>query len=204
MRNRLKYGVPAAAGLGVAGMAAGEDENPAAVLGAGAAGALGAAAGLVGARQLAGKYNPQLIMSAQRAVSGAGNVIGDYGRNLPERSKVRRAATGAAADIVDAIDTTIFGIPGQQNAAIPFPNAGSQRTLGKVAAAGLVPGAAAAAGLGGVAAGRAVGAIGQAMGIDPEAPGSSNTMGSRLNMQSYAASQAMGGSLLPYAMGVGM
>ena len=39
MRNRLKYGVPAAAGLGVAGMAAAEDENPAAVLGAGAAGA---------------------------------------------------------------------------------------------------------------------------------------------------------------------
>jgi len=184
MRNRLKYGVPAATGLGVAGMAAAEDENPAAVLGAGAAGALGGAAGLVGARQLAGKYNPQLIMRAQKAVSGAGNVIGDYGRNLPEGSKVRRAATGAAADIVDAIDTTIFGIPGQQNAAIPFPTAGAQRNIGKAVAAGLVPGAAAAAGLGGVAAGRAVGAIGQAMGIDPEAPGSSNTMGSRMSMQS--------------------
>ena len=61
MRNRLKYGVPAAAGLGVAGMAAAEDENPASVLGAGAAGALGGAAGLVGARQLAGKYAPGLM-----------------------------------------------------------------------------------------------------------------------------------------------
>lgn len=184
MRNRLKYGVPAAAGLGVAGMAAADDENPAAVLGAGAAGVLGGAAGLVGARQLAGKYNPQLIMRAQKAVSGLGNAIGDYGRNLPEGSKVRSAATGAAADIVDAIDATVFGVPGQQNAAIPFPNEGAQRKLGKAVAAGLVPGAAAAAGLGGVAAGRAVGVIGQAMGIDPEAPGSSNTMGSRMSMQS--------------------
>ena len=176
MRNRLKYGVPAAAGLGVAGMAAADDENPAAVLGAGAAGVLGGAAGLVGARQLAGKYAPGLMQAVQGGVTKAGNAIGDYGRNLPEQSKVRAGVTGAAADVVDAIDKRL-GAPQQ-------PNPGAERNIGKAVAAGLVPGAAAAAGLGGVAAGRAVGAIGQAMGIDPEAPGSSNTMGSRMSMQS--------------------
>lgn len=189
MRNRLKYGVPAAAGLGVAGMAAAEDENPLAVLGAGAAGALGGAAGLVGARQLAGKYAPGLLKAVKEGKVSAERSLLESAIGMPEKSIEQNAVLG----LID------------KSAGIPIPSQEAfTRGVGKAAAAGLVPGAAAAAGLGGVAAGRAVGAIGQAMGIDPEAPGSSNTMGSRLNMQSYMASQTMGGSMLPYAMGVGM
>jgi hypothetical protein len=60
----------------------------------------------------------------------------------------------------------------------------TERGVGKAAAAGLVPAAGLAAGLGGMAAGQGVTAVGQMLGIDPEAPGSSNTMGSRLSMQS--------------------
>lgn len=184
MRNRLKYGVPALVGLGAAGTAAAQDGNPLEVLGAGGAAALGGAAGLLGARALAGKYSPELIQRAQKAVTGAGNAIGNYGSNIPDESIVRKNLTGVAADAVSAIDNRLFGVPGQMNAAIPFPSQGAQRNIGKVAAAGLVPAAGVAAGLGGMAAGQLVGGVGQLMGIDPEAPGSSNTMGSRLNMQS--------------------
>lgn len=184
MRNRLKYGVPALVGLGAAGAAAAQDGNPLEVLGAGGAAALGGAAGLLGARALAGKYSPELIQRAQKAVTGAGNAIGDYGRNLPDESVVRQGLTGVAADAVSAIDNRLFGVPGQMNAAIPFPTQGAQRNIGKASAAGLVPAAGLAAGLGGMAAGQAVTGLGQLVGIDPEAPGSSNTMGSRMSMQS--------------------
>jgi hypothetical protein len=184
MRNSLKYGVPALVGLGAAGTAAAQDENPLGILGAGSAAALGGAAGLLGARVLAGKYSPELIQRAQKAVTGAGNAIGDYGRNLPDESVIRKGLTGIASDAVSAVNNRIFGIPGQMNAAIPFPSQGSQRDIGKALAAGLVPAAGAAAGLGGLAAGQGVTAVGQMLGIDPEAPGSSNTMGSRLSMQS--------------------
>lgn len=184
MRNRLKYGVPAAAGLGAAGVVAAQGGDPMEVIGAGTAGTLGGAAGLLAARQLAGKYNPNMIMQLQKGVSGAGDAIGDYARNLPDNSRVRKGLADTAADVVSAVDNRVFGVPGQTNAAIPFPTQNVQRNVGKAAAAGLVPVAAGSAALGGMAAGSAVGAVGQALGIDPEAPGSSNTLGSRLNMQS--------------------
>lgn len=185
MRNRLKYGIPAAVGLGVAGLAAGQGEDPIASLGAGAAGALGGAAGLLASRQLAGRYNPQLMMNIQKGISGAGNVVGDYARNLPESSTVRKKAAEVAADVVSAVDNRLMGIPGESNALIPFPTQNVQRNVGKGVAAGLVPATAAAAGLGGMAAGQAISAIGNMAGlaIDPEAPGSSNTSNSRVSMQ---------------------
>jgi hypothetical protein len=71
---------------------------------------------------------------------------------------------------------------------------------GVVSGTGLMLGA---GGLGGQIGG-GVANIGNMAGlpIDPEMPGSSNTRNSRLNMQSYYASQQTG-SLLPYVMGVG-
>jgi hypothetical protein len=88
-----------------------------------------------------------------------------------------------AADAVSAVDNRLMGIPGEKSGIVPFPTQGLQRKIGKAAAVGLVPATAATAALGGVAAGQAVGAVGQMMGIDPELPGSSNTVNSRLNMQ---------------------
>jgi hypothetical protein len=162
-----------------------QGEDPIASLGAGAAGALGGAAGLLASRQLAGRYNPQLIMNIQKGISGAGNVVGDYARNLPESSTVRKKAAEVAADVVSAVDNRLMGIPGEANALIPFPTQNVQRNVGKGVAAGLVPATAAAAGLGGMAAGQAISAIGNMAGlaIDPEAPGSSNTSNSRVSMQ---------------------
>ena len=183
MRNALKYGIPAAAALGVGGLAAAQGGNPIEAGGAAAAGGLGAAAGLVGARALAGKYNPQLLMRMQGAISDVGNRVGDYARNLPDDSIVRKRGAAMAADAVSAVDNRLMGVPGVSNAALPFPTQNVQRNIGKGAAAALVPASALAAGLGGAAAGMGATAGLQMVGIDPEAPGSSNTMNSRINMQ---------------------
>ena len=183
MRNALKYGIPAAAALGVGGLAAAQGGNPVEAGSAAAAGGLGAAAGLVGARALAGKYNPQLLMRMQGAISDVGNRVGDYARNLPDDSIVRKRGAAMAADAVAAVDNRLMGVPGERNAAIPFPTQNVQRNIGKGAAAALVPASALAAGLGGAAAGMGATAGMQMVGIDPEAPGSSNTLKSRLNMQ---------------------
>ena len=185
MRNRLKYGIPAAVGLGAAGLAAGEGEDPIASLGAGVAGTLGGAAGLLAARELAGKYNPALISTIQKNVTNLGNKIGDVARDLPEEG-LRRSAANVAADVVAAADTRLLGDPiSGISAAIPFPTKDVQQNIGKGVAVGLVPASAAAAGLGGMAAGQAISAVGNMAGlaIDPEAPGSSNTSNSRVSMQ---------------------
>ena len=183
MRNALKYGIPAAAALGVGGLAAAQGGNPVETGSAAVAGGLGAAAGLVGARALAGKYNPQLLMRMQGAISDVGNRVGDYARNLPDDSIVRKRGAAMAADAVAAVDNRLMGVPGERNAAIPFPTQNVQRNIGKGAAAVMVPASALAAGLGGAAAGMGATAGMQMVGIDPEAPGSSNTLKSRLNMQ---------------------
>lgn len=183
MRNALKYGIPAAAALGAGGVVAAQGGNPVETIGGAAAAGLGGAAGLVAARQLAGKYNPQLIQRMSGALSGAGNAVGDYAYNLPDDNIVLKRGAGMAADAVSAVDNRLMGIPGEKSGIVPFPTQGLQRKIGKAAAVGLVPATAATAALGGVAAGQAVGAVGQMMGIDPELPGSSNTVNSRLNMQ---------------------
>jgi hypothetical protein len=166
MRNRLKYGVPALVGLGAAGAAAAQDGNPLEVLGAGGAAALGGAAGLLGARALAGKYSPELVQKVQRALGSAEDRLSQASANRPDGSM-------RADALLD-----LSNLAGRAADAI------TERGVAKVAAAGLVPAAGVAAGLGGMAAGQLVGGVGQLMGIDPEAPGSSNTMGSRMSMQS--------------------
>lgn len=166
MRNRLKYGIPAAVGLGAAGVAAAQDADPLEVLGAGGAAALGGAAGLLGARALAGKYSPELVQRVQRGLGSVEDRLSQASANRPDGSM--------RADALLDLST----VAGRTADAI------TERGVAKAAAAGLVPAAGVAAGLGGMAAGQLVGGIGQLVGIDPEAPGSSNTVGSRLNMQS--------------------
>jgi hypothetical protein len=168
MRNRLKYGVPALVGLGAAGAAAAQDGNPLEVLGAGGAAALGGAAGLLGARKLAGKYSPDLLKAVKEGKVAAERSLLESAVGMPESSMQQNGILGL-------LDRSYGILPSQE---------GFTRGAGKVAAAGLVPAAGVAAGLGGMAAGQLVGGVGQLMGIDPEAPGSSNTMGSRMSMQS--------------------
>jgi hypothetical protein len=182
MRNRLKYGVPALVGLGAAGAAAAQDGNPLEVLGAGGAAALGGAAGLLGARALAGKYSPELMARIQQAMDAP---RGDSGQSIRQRTEtaIRQSPEyrerGPSRTLYDPQSignrarTALLEAPASINAAAPS-------ALGAV----MVPAAGVAAGLGGMAAGQLVGGVGQLMGIDPEAPGSSNTMGSRMSMQS--------------------
>ena len=175
MRNRYKLGVPAAAGLLTGGYALSQGEDPGSAALAAGTGALGGAAGLLGSRALAGKYNPALVSTAQQQVTRLGNKIGDVARNLPEKG-LRRKTANVAADVVSAADTRLFGDPlAGVSAALPFPTQGVQRNIGKGIAAGLVPAAALTAGLGGVALGAIPGAMGvpgfqQGGAIDPESP----------------------------------
>ena len=177
MRNSLKYGVPIAAGLATGGYALSQGEDPGSAVLAGIGGGLGGAAGLLGARALAGKYNPALISAAQKQVNQLGNKIGDVARGLPEKG-LRRKAANVAADVTSRIDNRLFGSPlAGLSAAIPFPTKGVQRNIGKGLGAVLVPAAASAAGLGGLALGAIPGSMGVpgfTQGIDPEAYGSSN------------------------------
>jgi hypothetical protein len=184
MRQYLKYGVPAAAGLATGGYALSQGEDPGSAGLAAIAGGLGGGAGLLGSRALAGKYNPTLIAAAQKQVSNLGNKIGDVARDLPEKG-LRRGMANIAADAVSAVDTRLFGSPNAGiSAAIPFPTQNVQRNISKGLAAGLVPASALTAGLGGIALGGAMGATGlpgfQQQGIiDPEAYQSSNMPGAR-------------------------
>lgn len=176
MRPLLKYGIPAAAALGVGGSLLMDDDTSGgqAILG-GLAGGLGAAAGLKGAR-LAGKYAPQVAEALQAHVlTPAGNLVGDLASKIPQarNSGLRSTLAGNAAAGIE-----------NMGAAISAP--GNVRTLRKIAAGAGVPAAAGLAGIGGVA----LGAIPGAMGvpgfqynpeelIDPEGYGSSNSAGAR-------------------------
>jgi hypothetical protein len=164
MRGALKYGVPIAAGLGVGGYALSQGEDPGSAALAAGAGALGGAAGLLGARKLAGKYMPEDV---QEKLLNAAVKNREGGK--------RQAALLNAAEVAGNVNP---------------------RTLGKVAAAGLVPAAALTAGLGGVALGAIPGSMGvpgfqQGMAIDPESPGSSNTASAKYGVTPYASTQYM-------------
>jgi len=165
MRNALKYGIPAAAGLGAAGLVASQGGNPVEAGGAAIAAGFGGAAGLVGARLLAGKYSPQLVSKIQRGLGTVEDRLSQASANRPDGSMRANALldlSSAAGNIADSV---------------------TERGMAKATAAGLVPASAATAALGGYGAGQAVGAVAQMIGIDPELPGSSNTVNSRLNMQ---------------------
>jgi hypothetical protein len=171
MRGALKYGVPIAAGLGTGAYALSQGEDPGSAALAAGAGALGGAAGLLGGR-LAGKYSPKLLEAIQeKAVVPVGNIVGNIGRNLPDTSTKRAAVVGKAADILAAAEGAAM-------------NPAAQRTVGKLTAGLGVPAAALTAGLGGVALGAIPGSLGvpgfqQETAVDPEAYGSSNSMGAR-------------------------
>ena len=180
MRPILKYGVPAAVGLATGGYALSQGEDPGSSGLAAITGGLGGAAGLLGARALAGKYSPALIAAAQKQVTNLGNKVGDVARNLPEKG-LRRGAANVAADAVSALDTRLFGDPNAGiSAALPFPTQNVQRNIGRGLSAGTIPLSAGLAGLGGIAAGAIPGSMGipgfqQNVITDPEYPGSSNT-----------------------------
>jgi hypothetical protein len=189
MRGTLKYGVPAAAALGVGGYALSQGEDPGSAALAAGAGGLGAAAGLLGARGLAGKYNPALLMSAQKNLSDAENAAIEYALKSREGG-VRQTAGNLAADITRSLNKAAFGT-GMTNAGLPFPTQSVQRNIGKGVAAAVVPTAALTAGLGGVALGAVPGAMGvpgfqQGVPIDPESPGSSNTSNAKYGVSPYA------------------
>jgi hypothetical protein len=169
MRQFLKYGVPAAAGLATGGYALSQGEDPGSAGLAAIAGGLGGAAGLLGARALAGKYAPGLLKATKAGKVAAEESLLKSAIDMPAGSR-REAA------LFNLID---------KSAGIPIPSEQAfTRGAGKVAAAGLVPAAALTAGLGGVALGGAIGATGmpgfqQQVIVDPEAYQSSNMIGAR-------------------------
>jgi len=167
MRNRLKYGVPIAAGLATGGYALSQGEDPGSAGLAAIAGGLGGAAGLLGARNfaLAGKYGGALAQKGQ-------NVLGGL------EDRLARASYGAKNDLVSDALLDLSGAAGTVADQVTL------RNIGKVMAAGAVPASAGLAGLGGVALGGAIGATGmpgfQQQGIvDPEAYQSSNMPSAR-------------------------
>ena len=175
MRGLIKYGIPAAAGLGTTGYALMQGEDPGSSLLAGAAGTLGGAAGLLGARKLAGKYSPALQDArenlSERILQG-GIRLEDMVGNLPAtreqgiRATAGRQLVNQATNVADQIAQMNLG----------------ERRVGKGIAGLAVPTSALVAGLGGVAAGAVPGSLGVPgfqQSIDPENYGSSNTMGAR-------------------------
>jgi hypothetical protein len=171
MRGRLKYGVPAAAGLLTGGYALSQGEDPGSAILAGAAGTLGGAAGLLGARALAGKYAPEMV----NAVRNMGKEAQDF--TLEQATKMREGGLRQKA-LLELAD--VAGGSGS----VPEATKATERVLGRNLALGMVPASALAAGLGGVALGAVPGAMGvpgfqQGGAIDPESYGSSNSPGAR-------------------------
>ena len=194
MRGRLKYGVPIVAGLATGGYALSQGEDPGFAALAAGAGALGGAAGLLGAR-LAGKYmapelaqaaqgfvNPELIGGIQRTVANlATGPKGGLRRNVAAgmvktgRNIANQAKAGSAPVLLGGT----------------VPGSGFERNIQKGIAAAAVPASALAAGLGGIALGAIPGAMGvpgfqQGMTVDPEFPGSSNTASAKYGVTPYA------------------
>lgn len=181
MRPILKYGVPAAAGLATGGYALSQGEDPGSAGLAALTGGLGGAAGLLGARALAGKYGkvvPSLIEK------GLDKPVGDTGRSVRQRveqdiiNSPEYMSRGQAATLYSP--QTVGNVARTSLLALPA-NLASAAKPGF--AAGLVPAAALTAGLGGVALGGAIGATGlpgfQQGIVDPEAYQSSNMIGAR-------------------------
>jgi len=177
MRRYLKYGVPAAAGLATGGYALSQGEDPGSAGLAAIAGTLGGAAGLKGARALAGRYAPAMYKGGLSAKQSFDTEL----LQQIVQAETRRQAEELPMSLAEK------GMRGvlSRSANLPIPQEDQvQRGLGKAMAAGLVPASAGLAGLGGVALGGAIGATGmpgfQQQGIvDPEAYQSSNMPGAR-------------------------
>lgn len=176
MRGRFKYGVPIAAGLATGGYALSQGEDPGSAALAGIGGALGGAAGLLGARaampRLAGRYAPAV---AERVASLQNKLVNTATR-MPEKG-IRQGVLLDAAEMAGRI-----------------PGVLTERGIGKGVAAAAVPASALAAGLGGVALGAIPGAMGmpgfqQNAPIDPESYGSSNSVGARYKIPTESLTQ---------------
>ena len=183
MRGALKYGVPAAAALGVGGYALSQGEDPGSATLAAAAGGLGGAAGLLGARALAGKYAPALREAAETHLVGTARepkgiyaLLSSAAKSIPPDRQ-----EGLRAKALQGVANTTANV---------LARATDQRGLGKIAAAGLVPAAALTAGLGGVALGAIPGSMGvpgfqQGGAVDPEAYTSQNPRGLGMTTMQY-------------------
>jgi len=190
MRQYLRYGVPAAAGLATGGYALSQGEDPGSAGLAAIAGGLGGAAGLMGARVLAGKYGQALPGLVEK---GLNKSMGQSNRSIRERvnqgivNSPEYMSRGQAATLYDPktvgniARTNLLGLPATLNAAA-FPGA----------AAAAVPLSAGLAGLGGIALGGAIGEMGTPgfqQGIaDPEAYQSSNMPGARRSIPTRSIS----------------
>jgi len=109
MRGRLKYGVPIAAGLATGGYALSQGEDPGSAALAAAAGGLGGAAGLLGARALAGKYAPNLANKVRNVVTpeiadklGMTAISGPIDASVQRKGPTREYAKAVAAGLVPA------------------------------------------------------------------------------------------------------
>ena len=151
MRNRLKIGIPLGAGLATGGYALSQGEDPGSAALAGVGGALGGAAGLLGARQLAGKYSPEI------------------------RNRIKDAASrpGIPTFLQEGLEKTLQLSPedlerrlGKRTAGLAVPVGAGLASLGGIAA-GAIPGA------------MGVPGFQQQQYVDPESYGSSNTRGAR-------------------------
>jgi hypothetical protein len=125
MRGTLKYGVPAAAALGVGGYALSQGEDPGSAALAAGAGGLGAYGGLLGARQLAGKYGPVLANKARNVVTpeiadklGMNVIQGPIDASVQRKGPTRAYGKAMAAGLVPAAALTA-GLGGVALGAIP-------------------------------------------------------------------------------------
>lgn len=182
MRAALKLGVPIATGLATGGYALSQGEDPGSAALAGLGGAAGGAAGLLGARALAGKYSQKL---PNLVSEGLDKPVGKSNQSIRERLQqgittspeyMRRgeaATTYSPQTAGNRARVALLGLPGVL-----------ESSAAQGVAAGLVPGSAALAGLGGAALGTGLEAMGtpgfqQQAPMDPESYGSSNSMGAR-------------------------
>jgi hypothetical protein len=183
MRGALKIGVPIAAGLATGGYALSQGEDPGSAILAGAAGGLGAYGGL----QLAGRYAPAL--AARTGAIAKGRKASGLTKEEILAAPIAPGTVGKGAVVQGPVNPSL-------NAPYEKGMGPTVRSYGKVAAAGLVPAGALAAGLGGVALGAIPGSMGvpgfqQGMAIDPESPGSSNTASAKYGVTPYASTQYM-------------
>ena len=184
-RPLYNVAIPAAAGLATAGIVGAQGGDPLEIIGAGAAGALGA----VGGMGLAGKYAPgarQRVVDMNQRVQDAGNAYKAKQGMKAGKSGSTRTYSAAERNVDDRMRDF-------QNIT---DNVYTEQNIRRGAMGVTVPVSASVAALGGMAAGRAIGAVGEMLGIDPEAPGSSNTANSRRNML------GTGALMVPGAMGV--
>ena len=123
MRNRLKIGIPLGAGLATGGYALSQGEDPGSAALAGVGGALGGAAGLLGARRLAGKYSPEIRSRIEDAATRPGiptflQEVLEEPLQLSPKELERRLGKGTASLAVPAA-AGLAGLGGVALGAIP-------------------------------------------------------------------------------------